>query len=59
MISAYASQVGCERAEEKFWEDFDAVFFINPVNKELIIGIDFNAHVGRVRGNYETRGLGL
>ena len=54
VISTYAPQVGCEeRVKEKFWEDFDEAFMTIPVNEELIIGGDFNGHMGRMRGNYE------
>ncbi|KAI5619089.1 hypothetical protein C0J50_21120 [Silurus asotus] len=48
VISAYASQVGCEMEEkEKFWSKLDEVVTSEPKNKRLVIGADFNGHVKR------------
>ncbi|KAI5090485.1 hypothetical protein C0J45_19346 [Silurus meridionalis] len=44
-ISAYAPQVGCEM-NEKFWRELDKVLQGVPRNEKLVIGADFNAHVG-------------
>ncbi|KAJ8709706.1 hypothetical protein PYW08_009710 [Mythimna loreyi] len=54
VVSVYAPQVGCnETVKEKFWEDFDTALMNIPVHEELIVGGDFNGHVGRMRGMYE------
>ena len=47
VISAYAPQVGCEMEEkEDFWSELDEV--VESVSKEerVVIGADFNGHVG-------------
>ncbi|KAI5607898.1 hypothetical protein C0J50_9758 [Silurus asotus] len=56
VISAYASQVGCEMEEkEKFWSKLDEVVEEVPRNKILVIGADFNGHVGEgKRGDEEV-----
>ena len=47
VISAYAPQVGCLREEEdKFWTDLDEVVESIPKEERLVIGADFNGHVG-------------
>ncbi|KAI5625327.1 hypothetical protein C0J50_15186 [Silurus asotus] len=58
VISAYAPQVGCEMEEkERFWSDSDEVVDIVPRNKRLVIGADFNGHVGEGnRGDEEVNG---
>ena len=47
VISAYAPQVGCLREEkDKFWTDLDEVVESIPKEERLVIGADFNGHVG-------------
>ncbi|KAI5103065.1 hypothetical protein C0J45_6646 [Silurus meridionalis] len=47
VISAYAPQVGCEmEKKEKFWSELDEVVEGVPRNERLVIGPDFNGHVG-------------
>ena len=45
--SVYAPQVGCLREEkDKFWTDLDEVVESIPKEERLVIGADFNGHVG-------------
>ena len=47
VISAYAPQVGGLREEkDKFWTDLDEVVKSIPKEERLMIGADFNGHVG-------------
>ncbi|KAI5609143.1 hypothetical protein C0J50_6145, partial [Silurus asotus] len=47
VISAYAPQVGCEMEEkDKFWSELDEVVEGEPRKERLVIGADFNGHVG-------------
>ena len=42
-----APQVGCLREEkDKFWTDLDEVVESIPKEERLVIGADFNGHVG-------------
>ncbi|KAI5105627.1 hypothetical protein C0J45_5299 [Silurus meridionalis] len=56
VISVYAPQVGCEMEEkEKFWSKLDEVVEGEPRNERLVIGADFNEHVGEGnRGDEEV-----
>ncbi|KAI5090194.1 hypothetical protein C0J45_20329, partial [Silurus meridionalis] len=56
VISAYAPQVGCEMEEkERFWSELDDVVDGVPRKERLVIGADFNGHVGEVnRGDEEV-----
>ena len=47
VISVCAPRVGCLREEkDKFWTDLDEVVENIPKEKRLVIGADFNGHVG-------------
>ena len=47
VISAYAPQVGCLTEEkDKFWTDLDEVVESIPKEERVLIGADFNGHVG-------------
>ncbi|KAI5626476.1 hypothetical protein C0J50_13765, partial [Silurus asotus] len=56
VISAYAPQVGCEMKEkERFWSELDEVVDGVPRKERLVIGADFNGHVGEGnRGDEEV-----
>ncbi|KAI5617286.1 hypothetical protein C0J50_23231 [Silurus asotus] len=56
VISAYAPQVGCEmEKKETFWSELDEVVEGVPRNERLVIGADFNGHVGEGnRGDEEV-----
>ncbi|KAI5107453.1 hypothetical protein C0J45_3091 [Silurus meridionalis] len=58
VISAYASQVGCEMEEkDKFWSELDEVVEGVPRNERLVNGADLNGHVGEGnRGDGEVMG---
>ena len=59
VISAYAPQVGCLREEkDKFWTDLDEVVETIPKEERLVIGADFNGHVGEGNRGDETTGEG-
>ncbi|KAK3523724.1 hypothetical protein QTP70_009262 [Hemibagrus guttatus] len=45
--SGYAPQVGCELQEkERFWSELDEVMESIPTGERVVIGADFNGHVG-------------
>ena len=46
VISAYVPKVGCLREEDKFWTDMDEVVESIPKKERVVIGADFNGHVG-------------
>nr|XP_009623771.1 craniofacial development protein 2-like [Nicotiana tomentosiformis] len=53
VVSAYAPQVGLnEEVKRSFWEDLDGLVRGIPSTEKLIIGGDFNGHIGRLRGGY-------
>ncbi|KAK3527832.1 hypothetical protein QTP86_006897 [Hemibagrus guttatus] len=47
VVSGYAPQVGCELEEkERFWSELDEVMESIPTGERVVIGGDFNGHVG-------------
>ncbi|KAK3543292.1 hypothetical protein QTP70_014047, partial [Hemibagrus guttatus] len=58
VVSGYAPQVGCELEEkERFWSELDEVMESIPTGERVVIGADFNGHVGEGnRGDEEVKG---
>ena len=56
VVSGYAPQVGCEYEEKEiFWSEFDEVMQSIPRGERVVIGADFNGHVGTEnRGDEEV-----
>ncbi|KAK3548381.1 hypothetical protein QTP70_012138 [Hemibagrus guttatus] len=47
VVSGYAPQVGCELEEkERFWSELYEVMESIPTGERVVIGADFNGHVG-------------
>ncbi|MCJ8736026.1 hypothetical protein PDJAM_G00254210 [Pangasius djambal] len=47
VVSGYAPQVGCVIEEkERFWSELDEVIESIPTGERVVIGADFNGHVG-------------
>ncbi|KAK3542748.1 hypothetical protein QTP70_001884, partial [Hemibagrus guttatus] len=47
VVSAYAPQIGSELEEKKrFWSELDEVMESIPTGERVVIGADFNGHVG-------------
>ncbi|KAK3516306.1 hypothetical protein QTP70_009434 [Hemibagrus guttatus] len=47
VVSGYAPQVGCElERKERFWSELDEVMESIPTGERVVIGADFNGHVG-------------
>ncbi|KAK3506481.1 hypothetical protein QTP70_001796, partial [Hemibagrus guttatus] len=58
VVSGYAPQVGCELEEkDRFWSELDEVMENIPTGEKMVIGVDFNGHVGEGnRGDEEVMG---
>ncbi|KAK3545935.1 hypothetical protein QTP70_016965 [Hemibagrus guttatus] len=58
VVSGYAPQVGCELEEkERFWRELDEVMESIPMGERVVIGADFNGHVGEGnKGDEEVMG---
>ena len=55
MVSVYAPHIGFgEDIERLFWEDLDEVIQSIPQMEKLLIGSDFNGHIGSSGDCYET-----
>ncbi|KAK3560210.1 hypothetical protein QTP86_000773 [Hemibagrus guttatus] len=55
VVSGYAPQVGCELEEkERFWSELDEVMESIPTGERVVIGADFNGHVGEGNTGDET-----
>ncbi|KAK3574270.1 hypothetical protein QTP86_004383 [Hemibagrus guttatus] len=47
VVSGYARRVGCELVEkDRFWSELDEVIESIPMGEGVVIGADFNGHVG-------------
>nr|XP_016487121.1 PREDICTED: craniofacial development protein 2-like [Nicotiana tabacum] len=54
IVSAYAPHVGLdEEVKRYFWEDLDGLVWGIPSTEKLIIGGDFNGHIGMLPGGYD------
>ena len=54
VISAYAPQVGLDdQTKRDFWKQMDEILQEIPVGENLVIGGDFNGHVGIAKLSYE------
>ncbi len=50
IVCGYAPQVGCQREEkEVFWREMEEELSMIPEGEKVIVGADFNGHVGRER----------
>ncbi|KAK3527050.1 hypothetical protein QTP86_008660 [Hemibagrus guttatus] len=58
VVSGYAPQVGCELGEkERYWCELDEVMESIPTGERVVIGADFNGHLGKGnKGDEEVMG---
>jgi len=55
VVSIYTPQIGlAEEIKKQFWEDLDLVIQDVPRSEKLVIGGDFNGHIGAGVGGYDT-----
>jgi len=55
VVSLYAPQIGLDEDDKRlFWDDLDEVIQSIPKNEKLLIGGDFNGHIGRRGDGYKT-----
>ena len=64
IVSVYAPQLGCPQIEkENFWRELDGAIQEVPVMERLLVGGDFNGHVGSTNRGFEEvygrHGLGV
>ena len=59
VVSAYAPQVGCDMEEkEQFWGEMDELMESIPRDERVVIGADFNGHIGSGnRGDERVLGI--
>ncbi|KAK3565745.1 hypothetical protein QTP86_015006 [Hemibagrus guttatus] len=58
VVSGYAPQVRCELEEkERFWSELDEVMESIPTGERVVIGADFNGHVGEGKFGVKERNL--
>ncbi|XP_059313693.1 uncharacterized protein LOC132064646 [Lycium ferocissimum] len=54
VINAYAPQAGLDKEDKRrFWEDLDKVVRGIPLTEKLLIGGDFNGHIGSFSNRYD------
>ncbi|KAG2459970.1 CFDP2 protein, partial [Polypterus senegalus] len=59
IVTAYAPQVRCAMGEkEDFWSELDEVMNSVPKGQKVVIGADFNGHVGEGNSGDEERNEG-
>ncbi|KAK3514022.1 hypothetical protein QTP70_001284 [Hemibagrus guttatus] len=57
VVSGYDPQVGCNLEEkERFWSELDEVMESIPTGERVVIGVDFNGHVGEGNRGDEVMG---
>ena len=55
VVSVYTPQIGLsEEIKRLFWEELDELVLSIPQNEGLLIGGDFNGHIGSGGEGYET-----
>jgi len=55
VVSVYAPKIGLpDDIKNQFWEDLDMVIQDIARNEKLLIGRDFNGHIGVEAGGYDS-----